>query len=353
MKLLATLPVGSRKIELLQGDLTLPDPAHPFDLLVVSAFPNDYLPTPGSLIGALHRSGISVAELALHRELDLRTHFSCWLSGDPAPAGGAYRPTTAAEPALAPPPFKRLLCFEPLVRGDPPEVVGDIFRALAPILGERTDLRSVAMPIVAAGDQRWPVAAMLRPLLDAAIHWMRGGLPLDTLKIVAHGDTQVREATEVFALARSAAAADTAAAQTDEDFDVFLSYAREDSALVDDLAQRLRHKAPAIRIFLDRKNINVGTAWQPEIFESLDRCRKVVALFSPDYLASKVCKEEFNIAWARSRDCDREILFPIYLFTAKLPTYMSYRAYFDCREGDAARLEGACDALLAALAPGL
>ena len=140
---------------------------------------------------------------------------------------------------------------------------------------------------------------------------------------------------------------------TDEDFDVFLSYAREDSALVDDLAQRLRHKAPAIRIFLDRKNINVGTAWQPEIFESLDRCRKVVALFSPDYLASKVCKEEFNIAWARSRDCDREILFPIYLFTAKLPTYMSYRAYFDCREGDAARLEGACDALLAALAPGL
>ena len=42
-----------------------------------------------------------------------------------------------------------------------------------------------------------------------------------------------------------------------------------------------------------------------------------------------------------------------FLFTAKLPTYMSYRAYFDCREGDAARLEGACDALLAALAPGL
>jgi hypothetical protein len=46
--------------------------------------------------------------------------------------------------------------------------------------------------------------------------------------------------------------------------------------------------APDVRIFLDRKSIDVGSAWQPAIFESLDQCRKVVALFSPAYLRSKV-----------------------------------------------------------------
>jgi hypothetical protein len=66
---------------------------------------------------------------------------------------------------------------------------------------------------------------------------------------------------------------------------------------------------PNIRIFLDRKNIDIGSPWQPQIFESLDRCRKVVAFFSPEYLKSKVCKEEFNIAWARCREAEQEILY--------------------------------------------
>lgn len=100
---------------------------------------------------------------------------------------------------------------------------------------------------------------------------------------------------------------------------------------------------------MDRKELDVGSAWQPEIFESIDRCRKVVAMLSPDYLGSKVCKEEFNIAWIRGRETDENVIFPVYLYTTPLPTYMKYRNYFDCREGDKSKIAEASKKLLVAL----
>jgi hypothetical protein len=72
-------------------------------------------------------------------------------------------------------------------------------------------------------------------------------------------------------------------------------------------------------------------------------------MLSPDYLDSKVCKEEFNIAWMRARETGQDTLFSVYLYTAQLPTYMKYRNYVDCREGDRPKLAEASKRLLAAL----
>ena len=103
---------------------------------------------------------------------------------------------------------------------------------------------------------------------------------------------------------------------------------------------------------MDRIELEPGAAWQQHLFEALDDCQKVVSVFSPPYLASKVCKEEFNIAWIRSRETGEEIIFPIYLYSAELPTYMRYRSYFDCREGDQTKLAEASKRLIAALDTG-
>jgi hypothetical protein len=341
MKLIDSISIRGKKgkrIELYQGDLTSLRPNEAVDLLVVSAFPNDYIPTPTSLIGALHKKGLSVASLAKFKEKDLRKDFSCWLSNE----------FIQSDPGIQ---FRRILCFEPLVRGEPPELVGDIFRALTPILGEVSDISSIAMPLVAAGDQGYPVSSMLIPLLDAAIHWMETGLPLECIKIVAYSDDEAKQAKKVFYDRKSVYQQSTPYSQAQVEYDVFISYARENNAEMEILEKQLTTSRPYIKIFLDRKDIDIGSPWQPQIFESLDKCRKVAALFSPDYLNSKVCKEEFNIAWVRSREIDKDIIFPIYLYSADLPTYMKYRNYFDCREGSKAKLLKASDRLLTGALP--
>ena len=180
-------------------------------MLVVSAFPNDYAPTSSSLIGALAQKGLSVGSLATHKDVDLREAFSCWLSREFIPR----------DPRLQ---FRRILCFEPLRRGAPPEVAGDIFRALTPILAEKPEIRTIAMPIVAAGDQGYAVAEMLSPLLDAALHWLENGLPLDCVKVVAYSDTHAQDAQEVFSRQKSDYVSAVQEARTQADYDVFMSY---------------------------------------------------------------------------------------------------------------------------------
>ena len=339
MRLLDCIDIDTtppKRIELLQGDLSNIPPQFAIDLLIVSAFPGDYSPTPSSLIGALYRKGLGVGALAATKERDLRKDFSCWLSQKFTPPSSGLR-------------FSRVLCFEPLVRGHPPEIVGDIFRALTPILAEKPDIRAVAMPVLAAGDQGHSVSSMLTPLLDASIHWMGKGLPLHCIRIVVYSDDQAKEAKRVFSRAKANYIPTKPAPELGADYDVFISYAHENTLEMEIFKQHLLKMKPGIRVFLDRKEIDIGAPWQPEIFESLDRCRKVIVMYSPDYLKSKVCKEEFNIAWIRNRETEINIIFPIYIYTSELPTYMKYLNYIDCREGDEARIEQASDHLIKSL----
>ncbi len=72
----------------------------------------------------------------------------------------------------------------------------------ATVLGE-SGVRVVAMPLVATGNARLPVSAMLPPLLEAAIQWVRLGLALDRLLIAVHSPNKIDEARECFAELKS------------------------------------------------------------------------------------------------------------------------------------------------------
>jgi len=207
---------SSRTIELLQGDLAYLPPEHAVEILVVSAFANDYTPTYRSLIGSLAYTGLNVAELANDKAVDLREQYSCWMS---KPVSGQFA-------------FKRILCIESGWRGSPPEIADDLFRALAPYLLTECPDASVAMPLIGAGDQGWPPAQMLDCVVTTAVAWIRRGLALRLLKVVVFSERDAIVALQRFQSIRAEYGSRTASAGNGpaptslfpKGCDVFLSY---------------------------------------------------------------------------------------------------------------------------------
>ena len=134
---------------------------------------------------------------------------------------------------------------------------------------------------------------------------------------------------------------------TEAKYDYFVSYAREDSTEVDALVSGFRAVDRALRIFVDRLEIEVGASWQADIDRALASCRRVIPLYSPAFLDSAVCLEEFNMARLRHRKSGR-VLAPIWLRDVELPLYMESLNYIDCREARVDLLRGAAERLVAA-----
>jgi hypothetical protein len=336
MELIDTITVrhqgNERLVMLFVGDLAFLPEHEAVDVLIVSAFPDDYTPSRTSLIGSLARAGVSLAELANDKEVDLRQFSSCWLS----------RPI--AGPNVH---FQRVLCFEPWYRGQAPEVVGDIFRSIVPFTGGRPAVSQVAMPLVASGDQGESAEVMLEALTDASVHWLSVGLPLDRIKIVLRDSADSQSLRATFARIKQRYSESPVGPQLHPfRFDVFVSYSHKNKDLVDELVRVLQTARPSLRVFLDRLELQTGAAWQQHMFDALDESRKVICAFSPDYLASKVCKEEFNIALLRHRESTDGVLLPVYVYSAGLPTYMKLIQYEDVREGDRAKIFQSAKSLL-------
>ena len=327
-----------RHIELFQGDLASLPAEHAVDILTVSALPNDYSPTRGSLIGALARNGILVADLAASKQLDMREEFSCWLS----------QPLENAA-------FRQLLCIESGWRGSPPEIVDDLFRALAPLFITTFPEGSVALPILGTGDQGYPEDVMIESILRAAASWIARGLAINCMKIVVSRADSAARAKRAFAdfrhrevLSRVANSGlrDSVAPglPTPPSFDLFVGYSHEDAAPAQVLVNSVKQRLPGARIFHDR-TLAPGSTWLMEIAESLDGSRRVAALFTPHYWASRFCTIEFSAALARQVDQNQTVLFPIYYRSAAIPYLFRNLQFADCREADAARLDQASDEL--------
>ena len=55
---------------------------------------------------------------------------------------------------------------------------------------------------------------------------------------------------------------------------------------------------PDIRVFFDREQLTTGVLWQHTLYEAMQSSRIIVAVISPDYVASAMCREEYALATA-------------------------------------------------------
>ncbi|PZO52101.1 MAG: hypothetical protein DCF16_10150, partial [Alphaproteobacteria bacterium] len=99
----------------------------------------------------------------------------------------------------------------------------------------------------------------------------------------------------------------SATAPTPDTFDIFLSYARKDnvpSAAGGEgwvtafhrrlCAQHERYAGRPLRVFFDKDDIASDEDWERRIYQGLRSSSLFVAFLSPNYLASPVCKREWD-----------------------------------------------------------
>jgi tRNA nucleotidyltransferase/poly(A) polymerase len=304
-------------------------------LIILSAFRNSYDPTPSSIIGALHRKGLSVKRLAENKAIDLRDTSGFWLS----------RPLLEQSTPVG---VRRILCFEPhFLGGQPSEVVGNLFRGLFPFLSDTQDA-TVAMAILAAGNLHEDPARMLRALIAAASMWMKRGLPIHELRIIEKDKNRVDGLTPVFAEMKklSAPAQDET---TVSKYHVFLSFSSKDANEADTIAKALKSRAPNIQLFDYRLTIDTGKVWQHEIDQAMRACLRMISLLSPSYLSSPECREELSVARLLHKRRNHSFLFPLYVRSLsndeELPFWLQAISYIDCREGDPEKLAAAANRL--------
>lgn len=341
MKLLdsLTIPRGidTRSIEIWLGDLTEMEPLEAVDILVVATSPGSYAPVPGTLVGALDRKGVSLERLSKNKCGDLREPCSCWLS----------EKLPVKEPGIQ---FDRILCFEPFLLGSPTQVVGDIFRSLIPFVMGNGHPIQVAMPLVSTGNAAAVVADMTEALFTAAVRWLEHGLPLKRLKIVEKSPTKAAEIKGAFAILKKHYQRATYRKLNHPKYDVFLSYSRVNANEAGVLIDELKRLKPEIKIFQDRNDLDPEIAWQAKLCRTIVDARKVMAVYSPNYVASKACQEEYNFARLLDGQSTENILFPLLLYPTQLMPHMAKWPYVDCLEADQDKMRAACLKLVQELA---
>jgi hypothetical protein len=371
---------GFADIELYLGDLSAIPKEHKVDIVILSAFPNNYAPTPNTLIGSLDQKGLSVAKLANDKDMDLRKTLWCWFSKE------------LSRDQVDKFNFSRILCFEPEKRrDDAAEYVADIFRCLNNFVFD-DDVNHVAMPAVAAGNQRASIIKITEAIIEAATFWLQRGLPLQSLKLVEINEQKAEDLRKVFTnykaqesfdtstgaiddievdrvisstmrsvdtgplpLAPKPPSTRTATATTTElapiatptpvatdQFDVFISYAHKNKDHVRYFIETLRQKNPSLRIFYDSDSIPKGGQWLKEISRCIDKSKKVIVFLSKEFDESPACWDEFQCAKVRQNRTGKNIIMNIYLLDhPELPTMFEIFNWIDCREADKQKLESA------------
>lgn len=148
-----TTPYGEKCFELHQGNIL--DFDEKIDVLIISAFSGDYIPVPGTLVGALLRqSKIDVSVLARSPFIDMREEKGVWVSRK-----------------LKNRQFQYIMCVEfldyPGDEADRENIRGriqNLFVCLEMLEKFTPEIETVAMPLIGTGSQRISESIILSAL---------------------------------------------------------------------------------------------------------------------------------------------------------------------------------------------
>ncbi|KAK6181428.1 hypothetical protein SNE40_009276 [Patella caerulea] len=319
---------GNCVVEFMCGDITKLPMEDKVDIVMVSAFPNNYsLSGRHTLMSALyHNLDLCVATLSRKKDVDLRRNFSCWVSS-PLPDRLPYR---------------RLVCFERLAHGGSiGEQISKIYRAFTPVFNNQDT--TVITPLLATGNQGQPSRAVLETMVNGACSWILAGLPLRHMKIVIYSNNvneiykRDAETVELFSklkLKWEKIGKQKATFNVDiiTKYDIYMSFSPNDQMVTNKVIKNLKQIQPKIKVYTEMIAFEKDDVWQEKIYEAMIKSKRIIVILSPAYIASEECLEQFNMALCCNRLKRKQIVAPFYIETIPtLPSYILLVQYVECR----------------------
>jgi hypothetical protein len=283
-------PSGARcEIRFENGDITAP--GEMADLLIISAFSQDYTETRSSVIGALARKGVHVRTDVWPDRETLGSE-DCWISRE------LEREVAAAIGA------RRILCYE----GDPTEpgalgALGGLRSLLAAVMGRAPHPEnppwSIHMPLIGAGNQGGDPVVILRLLAEAVQESFATGLNVRSVRIFEHRDARFKPLRGTFQDVCDRYNPFTAEWDPQVIHRLFVSYSHEVKAAADPLHQEITARLGPQVFFDTGGSVNQGMVLSRDLALAVRQSRAMIAIISPAYVASPACRVEFMTAYSR------------------------------------------------------
>lgn len=285
-----------RYLEIWTGDIAAQSQPTPVDLLVLSAFPNDYAEVEGTVIHRLSQVGINVEELAKDKAADHRPRWQSWVS----------------KPLVNNSAVKQLICFEPALDERPAHRVGNVFRTvreqlIAAGVSAESPMNTLRIPLLTAGSRNSPREEMVEAILSQGWLHLGAGLPVKRLQLFLglrdRGiDNLLVEAGIQLEKVRQRWVQDFINSPT-PDFDLFISYRHADDHILHNLSEELQRRRPEMRLFIDKERLQPGGYWKQDLIRGLSRSRQALCFITADYPNSVECMDEFHasVLWNEIR----------------------------------------------------
>jgi hypothetical protein len=286
----------TRFLEFWSGDIATISESEPVDLLVLSAFPNDYSPIRGTVIHRLGEEGVDVARAAEAKLFDFREIWQTWVS----------RPLEGQTA------IKQLICFEPDMDARAENLVGNVFRTVrehllsAGFTGEQP-IACLRLSLLATGNRRATKREMLAAILAQSFIHLGAGLPVRRLQIFLGleddgTDSLLVEAGVQLEQARQRWLHDFATLPTPQR-DLFVSYRHLDLQILKPLLDELKRRRPGLSLFIDREELEPGSYWKQDLIRGLSSCRRALCFITDGYSRSVECMDEFHagVLWGHRR----------------------------------------------------
>ena len=270
-----------KQIKLIRGDLT--ELQGPCDAVVCSAFRNDYLPTPGSLIGSLYHKGYDLKWLRRKPELYMQFQDG-WISGE-----------TGLD-------YKRIVCIEllDLMKDDPDSeesvniIIKKSFSTLRYMLEQASlsgiPVKTLAMTIPGTGNQGIKFCYILAPLIAHC----RSLLEMDIVDEITIYDWGMNAVTEI------APALDQAFSVKQDHPDIFISYSSKQQQTAHEICNAIRKNG--IQCWIAPESIPAGCDYLELIPDAISSVKLILLILTPDAVKSGWVRREITSAIGAGKD---------------------------------------------------